>query len=117
MTHGHYETNPQHQPVQEQKWLPPEVNAQIQEHNTKCSEITPETFDVMYDNWPAWEMFQRVNSQWRVMPMGGIYALDHNVLLQAIGFIHQGQDALDLYDRVRLIERGALESLATHRNG
>jgi hypothetical protein len=76
----------------------------------------PETYDVFWCNWTAWEFFQRVSNQWRIAPLGGHYALDHNVLLQAIRFIYTGQEALDLYDKVRLIERGALEAAASHRS-
>jgi hypothetical protein len=69
-----------------------------------------EVFEVWPENWPAWCLYARVSTQWRVGGMGSYIGLDYNplfILMQAMGL--QGDDYLNMFDDIRAIERGALQ--------
>lgn len=65
-------------------------------------------FEVWPDNWPAWEVFQRCRTQWRVAPMGGLLGLDYSgveIVIRASG------EPLRILEDIQLIEQAALARL------
>lgn len=71
----------------------------------------PEQFPVLEENWEALEVFSMCDTQWRragmeAQPVGLDYTAVEAVLrMQGVA------DTRDCFDRVRLIERGALAQL------
>ena len=66
------------------------------------------TFEVWHANWPAWQLFQGLSTQWRVAPMGGLLGLDYTAV-HAVLQIKQLPSRL--FDDLRHIEQGALAAI------
>jgi hypothetical protein len=65
-------------------------------------------FEVWADNWPAWEIFESCETQWRVAPMGGVLGLEYpavEILIRAAGH------PLRLLKDVQTIERAAVREI------
>lgn len=76
-------------------------------------------FYVFEENWPALEIFLDMQTQWRVIAtMGGaVYqGLDYSALISVVG-LKCGDNAKQIFDDVRAIEKGALSNLGKKRNG
>lgn len=75
-----------------------------------------ESVDLWPENWPAWQLFCRVSTQWRMAPMGGITGLDYAPLFVLLD--RETQSATDprkawdeLFDDIRHLESVAIETL------
>ena len=69
-----------------------------------------EVFEVWPENWPAWCLYARVSTQWRVGGMGTYIGLDYTPLfaiMQAMGL--QGEEWHQTFDDIRVIECAALQ--------
>lgn len=65
--------------------------------------------EVWPENWPAWSLFRRLDTQWRV-GMHGPTGLDYNVVLALIDRLKlEPVEADDLLEEVRHLERSALK--------
>ena len=76
-----------------------------------CSEMESPPFEVWPENWPVIELWCRVQTQWRVAPMGGLLGLDYqavDMVLRLTG----AEQPLELFDDLREMERAALEAMA-----
>jgi hypothetical protein len=63
------------------------------------------------DNWPAFQLFSRMSTQWRV-GMNGPIGLDYNVVFHEIERAGTtGEDYDDLLASIRTIEGAALEKI------
>ena len=71
--------------------------------------------------WPeharAWAFFcDSCSTQWRSGGMGGPTGLDYTAVLTVIQFEETGKEqAKELFDQIKLIERGALTAMAEAR--
>lgn len=68
--------------------------------------------DVWPENWPAWNLFVRVGTQWRTAGMGSYIGLDYGplfTLMDRQGL--QGQAWQDMFDDIQTIEAAALEQI------
>ena len=68
-----------------------------------------EDFEVWPENWPALQLFLRVQTQWRAT-YGAYYGLDYNTLFSAIE-LYQLDDRADIFERVQNIEFGIIDAL------
>ncbi|MBV2138582.1 MAG: DUF1799 domain-containing protein [Candidatus Thiodiazotropha sp. (ex Ctena orbiculata)] len=96
-------------------------NATQDEIDAMVASIAPskqdDSFVVFHDNWPAWEVFRRVNSQWRRNDFTGrIDALDYAAVNSVISLVVKKKKRLETLDAVRLIERGYLETYRERMN-
>ena len=67
--------------------------------------------EVWPENWPAWTLFTRLGTQWRV-GANGATGLDHNVMfkrLDRMGLSADDYDQMD--DDIRVMERAALTAI------
>lgn len=68
------------------------------------------------DNWQAYRLFGRMQTQWRTGGMGGATGLDYNVLfrmMDRMGLAPEEYDALE--SDILLMELTALEVMAERR--
>lgn len=73
-----------------------------------------ETVELWPENWPAWQLFCRVATQWRTAPMGGYLGLDHGPLIALLNRENLSPDDWDeRFDDVRVLEAAALSKLNT----
>lgn len=77
----------------------------------KAGQPDIETFTVYSDNWEAWEVFRRVNSQWdRNHFTGAILALKYEAVTSVINLMVKRKKRIEILDAVRLIESGFLDN-------
>lgn len=70
-----------------------------------------DTYLIHYDNWPAWEVFRRVSSQWdRNHFTGHMIGLDYRVLVSVNKMLVKKKNRVNVFDAVRLIEQGYIET-------
>ena len=69
-----------------------------------------EDFEVWQENWPAVEMFLRLETQWRV-GMGGPTGLDY-VAARWLFEVYEVTDQRALLERLKLMEGAALTAMA-----
>lgn len=66
-------------------------------------------FDLWAENWPAIDLYLRIQTQWRV-GMNGRTGLDYNVLFHEMDRRDLSRDDYDdLLDSIRVIERTVLD--------
>jgi Phage related hypothetical protein (DUF1799) len=63
-------------------------------------------FYLNYDYWPAFDLFRRCSTQWRVSPMGQRTGLDYSAVL-SLAMLY-GVNDHDTFDQVQSLELGAL---------
>ncbi len=83
---------------------PPDVVAELIEQQRN------EDFEILPDNWPAFEMFLRVQTQWRTT-FGGRTGLDYNALFVMLE-IYAVEDRQTMIEQIQVIERAALIEMA-----
>lgn len=71
-------------------------------------------FEVWPENWPAFELFTRITTQWNV-GMGGLVGLRYEALYPLLDRADPGEWD-NLFEAVRAIERGALDQVAKNKN-
>jgi hypothetical protein len=63
------------------------------------------------ENWPAWRLFSRLATQWRIA-MNGPTGLDYQPLMRLLDLEDLGPaDWQDRFDDVRVLEAAALEQM------
>jgi hypothetical protein len=61
------------------------------------------------DNWPAFLLYESIQTQWRAGSFGGRIGLDYNVLFHRLDRMKLSHDEYEqLFEDVRYIEAGAL---------
>jgi hypothetical protein len=73
----------------------------------------PEPFEIWPENWPAWQAFMAVQTQWATS-MAGLTGLDyarvrHGLRMAGI------KPTKEMFENLRLIEGAALEALNAER--
>ena len=69
-------------------------------------------FEVWPENWPAFALFCKVQSQWRVGAAGAT-GLDYTPLLALMDRMKlSDEDHDDLFDDVQTLERSALDAMS-----
>ena len=79
----------------------------------------PEAFEVWEENWPAIEMFLRIQTQWVFAGMGSIVGLNYQSL-EFLFRIYEVKNPVELLEEIQEIERGVLDVLkreAEEKNG
>ena len=71
----------------------------------------PETFYLDHANLEAWQAFTACATQWRQLPMGGIQGIDYTAL-QSVLVMQCVENTRETFEKVRLIESGALAQFA-----
>lgn len=80
--------------------------------------FVPEDFEIEAElwpeNWPAWCLFEELQTQWRTAGLAGTrYGLDYAVLFARLDRLAPDADHWDqLYADVRVLEAAALEHLS-----
>lgn len=74
-----------------------------------------EDFEVFEDNWPAVEMFLRLQTQWRVS-FGGLVGLDY-VAVKWLFDVYEVEDHKEMLDALMIMERAALSALSEDADG
>lgn len=91
---------------------PPEVAAgfTLEDYEEEPIEVWPE-------HVRAWHFFcDSCSTQWRSGGMGGPTGMDYTAILAVIQFDEQDKEAAkELFEQVKLIERGALTAMAEAR--
>jgi hypothetical protein len=68
-------------------------------------------FILYADNWDAWEVFRRVNTQWDKNHFtGSILGLNYSAVTNVINMMIKRKKRIEIFDAVRLIERGFLDN-------
>jgi hypothetical protein len=63
------------------------------------------------ENWPAWQLFNRIDTQWRVGPKGAT-GLDYNVLLRFLDRMRLSDDDYEqMLNDISVIEQSALAAI------
>lgn len=76
-----------------------------------AKELAAQVVEVWPENWPAFQLFQDVSTQWRV-GMGGATGLDYLALYPLIDRQTSTTDEWrELFDDVRALEVWALEAM------
>lgn len=71
--------------------------------------------DVWPENWPAFETFTRLTTQWSA-GVGGVIGLRYEALYPLLDRIaSDAQEWEFLFDGVRAVERGALEQISENK--
>lgn len=65
-------------------------------------------FEIWKENWPALEMFLRMNTQWNISGMGAVLGLNY-VALEVMFRVFKVKDRKKLLEEIQLIERGAMD--------
>ncbi|MCU7917066.1 MAG: DUF1799 domain-containing protein [Candidatus Thiodiazotropha sp. (ex Epidulcina cf. delphinae)] len=87
------------------------IETEIAKLNQAESQSEDTEFTVYFDNWKAWEIFRRVNTQFILNHFSGrAISLDYSAVTSVIS-LFDVDDRLELFDAVRLIERGYLDNL------
>jgi hypothetical protein len=78
----------------------------------------PDHFEVWEENWPAVEMFLRMQTQWSVS-MGGLIGFKYEVLLCSGGLfdLYNVEDRKDVLERLQVMEATALTELRKRSDG
>mgnify|MGYP000008486995 CR=1 FL=1 len=72
----------------------------------------PEAFQVLPENWPAFELFMACQQDWNYTPMGMVLGLDKAALLATMQMYQiPPEDQKERLNQIMLIVRGALEVL------
>lgn len=75
------------------------------------AQVDGQGVDIWPENWPAWRLFCRLSSQWRI-GMNGPTGLDHNVLFSHLDRMHLSDEEWDeWFDDISTLERAALAAL------
>ncbi len=74
-----------------------------------------EDFEVSEENWPAVEMFLRLQTQWRVS-FGGLVGLDY-VAVKWLFDVYAVDDHKEMLDALMIMERAALSALSEDADG
>ncbi len=70
-----------------------------------------ETYEVWPENWPAFDLFHKLQTQWRAAAMG-FTGLDHDILFRRLDRMNLSVDEWDALDSdVRVMELQALETM------
>ena len=72
-------------------------------------ELPPEDFEVLEENWPAVEMFLRVQTQWRTT-MNGLLGLDYGAVAWLLR-LYEVEDPRALLEDLQVMEAAALLSI------
>lgn len=74
-------------------------------------DFADEAHEVWPENWPAWELFVTVSTQWRTSA-GGVTGLDYGPLFTLMDRLQlAGQQWFDMFDDIRTLEGAALETI------
>lgn len=68
----------------------------------------PEDFEVLPENWDAVRTFMRLQSQWKVAPMGGLIGLDY-AAVEVVMRLLRIADTESTFARLQAMEYAALE--------
>lgn len=71
---------------------------------------TEKDYVVTEENWPALELFMSLTTQWRTS-FSGVTGLDYTAVISVIKLTARKKDRVELFEKVKLIERGALKEL------
>ena len=89
----------------------PPTAEEIKSGGYEPGDFEDEDFDVWPENWPTYELFLDMDTQWRV-GLSGPTGLDYNVLLRLMDGLHlSDEDHQALFDDVRVMEHAALEKM------
>ena len=72
-------------------------------------ELPPEDFEVFEENWPAVEMFLRLQTQWRTT-MSGLLGLDYGAVAWLLR-LYEVEDPRALLEDLQVMEAAALLSI------
>jgi len=72
-------------------------------------ELPPEDFEVLEENWPAVEMFLRLQTQWRTT-MSGLLGLDYGAVAWLLR-LYEVEDPRALLEDLQVMEAAALLSM------
>lgn len=75
----------------------------------------PVEFEVWAENWPALDLFLRVQTQWRIGGMGGCFGLDYTAVEAAMRMI-KADKTEELFDKIQVMEFAALPELNKKRD-
>ena len=87
--------------------------AQYLEHVVGSEDI--ELFPILPDNVVAFKLFANCSTQWRVSPNGQAMGIEYTSL-HAIMTMMRTDNPLEAFEKVQLIERGALTQMAETRS-
>lgn len=77
----------------------------------------PSDAEVWPENWPTWELFDRVSTQWRV-GMRGAIGLDYCAIYPVMDRMQLGADDwLQMLDDIHVMEAAALDELRKAAGG
>lgn len=69
-------------------------------------------FEVMLDNVPAFRVFRRCQTQWRVN-FGSLLGLDYNIVFHVMDLLQiPPEQKLDCLDRISAIESGYIKAVS-----
>jgi len=74
-----------------------------------------EDFEVFEENWPAVEMFLRLQTQWRVS-FGGLVGIDYTAAKWLFD-VYSVDDHKEMLEALMIMERSALSALSEDANG
>ncbi|MEM7706620.1 MAG: DUF1799 domain-containing protein [Pseudomonadota bacterium] len=90
--------------------------AAIAARSAQASASSQPDFEIFYNNWLAWGVFQACTTQWRIAPMGGYTGLDYTAVhsvMTTLGIAKKKRSSH--FNRLRYIEAGAMAEMAEQR--
>lgn len=75
--------------------------------------LPPSYLDVWPENWPAVQVFEAMQTQWRFNPMGGISGLEYAslpVVIRLLGF--NARSYHEIFPAIRIMEMEAMNLIA-----
>ena len=75
-----------------------------------------EIIEVWDINWPSFEVFNSMASQWRVSGMGDATGLDYNVIPVVAKLLgYKGKEVKNMFSDLRVMENEALTTMGENR--
>lgn len=82
----------------------------------KLEEMPDEVIEVWDINWPAFEVFNSLSSQWRIAGMGNATGLDYNAIPVTAGLLgYKKKDVKNMFPDLRVMENEALITMGENR--
>lgn len=82
----------------------------------KVEEIPDEIVEVWDINWPAFEVFNSMASQWRIGGMGDATGLDYGVIPNTANLLgYKKKQVKDMFSDLRVMENEALITMGENR--
>ncbi len=92
-------------------YTPAPSAAEMEANGVTPADYEHEVFEVWPDNWPAFQLFHQVQTQWRAGAVG-LVGLDYNVLFHKMDRMNLSTEEYEgLEDDIRAMELEALSAM------